>query len=279
MSAGQLYKTIIVDEHNKQVIEFKDIEGRVILKKVQITSDADTGSGKNHLGWLCTYYIYDDYNLLRCIMQPKAVEALDGTWTLTSTILNELCFRYEYDSKNRMIMKQVPGGGTMVMVYDARDRLVMSQDSSFRASHKWLYSEYDALNRATASGIIQDDTYYSNASYHRSNAEKHLGYPVSGSFTIDTLTKTFYDDYLWLQGQGNPLSSGRDNSYDSYLQSASNNTWPYPQDATATVNQLKGLTTGTKIKILGTSTYCIQLISLMKDQELFKYKHKCYFWC
>ncbi len=31
--AGELYKTITMDEHNKQVIEFKDKEGKVILKK------------------------------------------------------------------------------------------------------------------------------------------------------------------------------------------------------------------------------------------------------
>ena len=258
--AGQLYKTAVVDENNKQVIEFKDREGKVILKKIQLTSDPDTGAGKNQVGWLCTYYIYDDYGLLRCVIQPKAVEALYGLWELNNTLLDELCFRYEYDTRNRMIMKRIAGSGTVYMVYDTRDRLVMVQDSNMRANHQWLYTEYDALNRPTASGIMSDNSYYNNASHHRTSAETSIAYPSGGTYTIDTLTKTFYDDYSWRAGQGNPLNATRNSSYDSYLQTASNTSWPYPQDATVVVNQLKGMPTGSKVKVLGTtSTYLYSL--------------------
>ncbi len=254
--AGQLYKNVIIDEHNNQVIEFKDKEGKVILKKAQLTAEADTGTGKNHVGWLCTYYIYDDYGLLRCVIQPKAVENLHGSWSLNTTLLDELCFRYEYDTRNRMIMKKIPGAGIVYMVYDTRDRLVMTQDSNMRANQQWLYTQYDEMNRPIATGLMSDNSYYNNASYHRTNAGTSSGYPSSGSFSIDTLTKTFYDDYSWRAGQGNPLSAARNSSYDSYLQTPSNTSWPYPQDATSPVNQLKGMTTGGKVKILGTaSTY------------------------
>ena len=44
-SAGKLNKTVIVDEHGKQVEEFKDKGGKVILKKVQLAAaDNNTGS-------------------------------------------------------------------------------------------------------------------------------------------------------------------------------------------------------------------------------------------
>ncbi|MEJ0106573.1 MAG: DUF6443 domain-containing protein [Bacteroidota bacterium] len=79
--AGELYKNISVDEHAKQVIEFKDKEGKVILKKVQLTAIADNGTGGGYSGWLCTYYIYDDLNNLRCVIQPKAVQILSlNSW-------------------------------------------------------------------------------------------------------------------------------------------------------------------------------------------------------
>jgi hypothetical protein len=67
-TAGLLFKNISIDENNKQVIEFKDKEGKVILKKVQLTATADDGTGRDHAGWLCTYYIYDDLNQLRCVI-------------------------------------------------------------------------------------------------------------------------------------------------------------------------------------------------------------------
>src|SRR5690606_17478069 len=47
---GSLFKTVIQDEHNNQIVEFKDKRGNVILKKVQLTASADDGTGRNHNG-------------------------------------------------------------------------------------------------------------------------------------------------------------------------------------------------------------------------------------
>ncbi len=256
--AGELFKTVVQDEHNKQVIEFKDREGKVILKKVQLTAAADDGSGKGYYGWLATYYIYDDLNNLRCVVQPKGVELLAANgWNMnysSDVILEEQSFRYEYDSRNRMVIKKVPGAGTVYMIYDARDRLVMTQDSLQRAAHKWLYTIYDALNRPAITGLITDNSNYNNAAYHRTQAASSTSYPNTASYTDEILTKTFYDNYTWRSGESNPLSDTRSNSYDSYLLTASDNTYPYPQ-AQSQSNQLRGMVTGTKTKVLGTNNY------------------------
>jgi RHS repeat-associated protein len=263
-AANQLYKNVTLDEHGKQVIEFKDKQGLVILKKVQLTATADTGTGKGYTGWLSTYYIYDDLNNLRAVIQPKGVELLaTNGWNInysSGVILNEQCFRYEYDKRNRMVMKKVPGAGRVWMVYDARDRLVLTQDSAMRAAHQWLYTQYDDVNRPIATGILTDNSNYNNLSFHATRADTSIKYPWPGIYTIDTLTKTFYDDYAWRNGQGNPLSATRNTTYDSYLQTASNSTWPYPQNATTQSSATKGLVTGTKVKVLGTSTYLYSVI-------------------
>ncbi|HEX7903808.1 MAG TPA: DUF6443 domain-containing protein [Chitinophagaceae bacterium] len=264
-AAGSLFKTVSQDEHNKQVIEFKDKEGKVLLKKVQLTADADTGTGKGYYGWLCTYYLYDSLNNLRCVVQPKGLELLAAnSWSMSyssGVIMNEQCFRYEYDSRNRMILKKVPGVGTVYMIYDARDRLVMMQDSVLRVAHKWQYTLYDALNRDTTTGLITDDTYYNDAAYHRGQAQNSITYPTPGSYADEVLTKKFYDSYDWHGWEANPLSATRNTSYDSYLLSASNTVWPYPQNATVQSNQLRGIVTGTKTKVLGTaSTYLYSVI-------------------
>ena len=64
--AGSLIKIITGDEDGKQSIEFKDAGDRVILKKVQVGSTRDAGSGSGHANWACTYYLYDDLDQLRC---------------------------------------------------------------------------------------------------------------------------------------------------------------------------------------------------------------------
>jgi RHS repeat-associated protein len=253
--SGILFKSVTLDEHNKQVIEFKDNEGKVILKKVQLTASLDTGTGKNHTGWLCTYYIYDDLRNLRCVVQPKGVELLAANgWSMSFSsgiILTEQCFRYEYDIKNRMTMKKVPGAGEVYMVYDARDRLVMTQDANLRAANKWMVAKYDALNRSIESGIWQSATSFSS---HLSNAEASTSYPTTNS-NYEELSRTFYDNYDWRSGESSPLSASRSTTYDSYLLTASNSSWPYPQDATVQSKNLLGLITGTKIRVLGTNDF------------------------
>ncbi|MFX4404607.1 hypothetical protein ABTA52_19820, partial [Acinetobacter baumannii] len=64
-----LYRTTEKDENGKRVVEYKDKSGKIILKKVEINSNANINA---HAGWLCTYYVYDDLGLLRFVISPKA---------------------------------------------------------------------------------------------------------------------------------------------------------------------------------------------------------------
>jgi RHS repeat-associated protein len=248
-AAGELYKNVTVDEHQKQVIEFKDKEGKVILKKVQLTATADDGNGKNYDGWLCTYYIYDDLNNLRCVIQPEAVKNLPGNgWQLSTTMLAEQCFRYEYDARNRMIMKKVPGAGEVYMVYDARDRLVMTQDANMRTNGKWMVTKYDNLNRPTQTGLW-NNTGLSFLQHLQAAYSNNTEYPSTSS-GYELLTLTRYDDY-------NNLPSGLSGfltNWNSYFSATDNYNWPYPQMPLYS-NAVKGMVTWAQIKVLGTTTF------------------------
>jgi RHS repeat-associated protein len=159
--AGTLYKTITADENGNQTIEFKDNEGKIVLKKVEMTA-TDNGSGSGYSGWLTTCYIYDNLSNLRCVVQPSGVAALAGNgWVLNATLLAEQCFRYEYDQRNRMILKQVPGAGGVYIVYDVVDRPVMTQDANLRSQGKWLATLYDGLNRPVMTALISDASSWS----------------------------------------------------------------------------------------------------------------------
>ena len=156
-AAGQLSKTVIKDERGNAVVEYKDNSGKVILKKVQNGTVASDYSG--YTNWLCTYYIYDDLGLLRFVLSPKAVKALvdAGSWSLSinsNLLIKELCFRYEYDERGRMIAKKVPGAAWTYMVYDIRDRLVFVQDGNLKVSNQWMTTLYDEQNRPVQTGIM-----------------------------------------------------------------------------------------------------------------------------
>ncbi|PSL34555.1 DUF6443 domain-containing protein [Chitinophaga ginsengisoli] len=152
-AAGQLQENVTIDEQGSQVVEYKDKQGQVVLKKVQIAATPGTG----HIGWLCTYYVYDDLGSLRFVIPPLAVDAIKGSWTISTAIADELCFQYQYDGRQRLVVKKVPGAGRVFMVYDVRDRLVFTQDSVQRTKSpmEWLVTFYDDLNRPTMTAIYK----------------------------------------------------------------------------------------------------------------------------
>ena len=251
--AGTVNKSITVDEHGKQVIELKDKSGRVILKKVQLTATADDGNGSGYTGWLCTYYLYDALNNLRCVVQPRGVELLIGnSWAFTTTILDEQCFRYEYDERNRMVMKKVPGAGEVWMVYDAKDRLVLTQDANLRtgATVKWVYTLYDNLNRPIETGLWNNSQ---DRLYHKGQASSSSAYPNLSGQTYEQLSITGYDTYTTIPGASG-LNSSFDNSYSTHFSTNYNSSPNYPQQQTST-GQTRGMVTWTQTKVLGSTTW------------------------
>ncbi len=246
-AAGSLKKNETVDEHQKKVVEYYNKEGKIILKKVQL-ADFPTAS---YSGWLSTYYVYDNNNQLRMVIQPRGVEELVANgWNITSTIINEQCFLYEYDAKQRMIQKKVPGAGAMEMVYDNKDRLILSRDARFTAQNKWNYTRYDALNRPIETGIL---TYpQSRASFqYIADLYSNPDFPYTW-YSLDVLTNSYYDNYSWLPFS--PISGGFNTLHSPFLYSPSSTSFPYAQAHTpSTVNT--GRLTGERVRVLGTGTF------------------------
>jgi RHS repeat-associated protein len=281
-AAGLLFKTITIDEHNNQVIEFRNKEGLVILKKVQVNATTfDNGTGSGDAGWICTYYVYDDYNQLRAVVQPKGVELLiQNNWDLTalnSDILNEQCFRYEYDKRDRMAMKKVPGAGKVYMIYDARDRLVFSQDANLYPNHQWLTTMYDKLNRPVITGIttwngtaaaLQDSV---NSITVGASLETNVeginvwANPLPAGATFTLLTKTGYDAYNTLPTQSG-LTSALDNGYTtSTFLNTGYGSFPYPEQVAQSA-RTNGKITWTQTKVLGTTSQFLYSVLIYDDK-------------
>lgn len=261
-AAGTLHKTVTSDEAGHSIVEYKDIEGKIILKKTQLA----TSPGTAHVGWLCIYYIYDMMSNLRFVIQPQAVQLINGSWNITTSIANELCFRYEYDLRKRIVIKKIPGAGEQWTVYDTKNRVVMTQDSVLRGQHKWLFTRYDTLNRPDSSGLLTDPTNYNNLAYHQNLAVNSTNYPVVASYTNELLTQTFYDDYNWAAAAGLPgtmatgITSNSNNFVTSYNASPVYAANPIPLYIT------RGQPTGTMKKVLGTSNQYLYAVSFYDDR-------------
>ncbi len=166
-----LLKAISQDEKDKLIIQYTDFSGKILLKKVQ-EKEAGAGLDMNgHSGWICTYYVYDDFGRERYTITPKAVNEMysnaggnDLTWVVTAPIKNGLCFYQEYDKKGRATTLHVPDGGESWFVYDNRGRTVFTQDEKQRNRPsespakpvQWSFVLYDELDRVVATGLIDD---------------------------------------------------------------------------------------------------------------------------
>ncbi len=274
---GQLQIKSTKDEQGNEVREYVDKEGRTILKKVQAVTTPVLNSATH---WACTYYIYDNFGLLRYVLQPELSSSLVANPSQQQ--LDDLAFQYKYDGRKRMTEKKVPGAGVVFMVYDQRDRLVLTQDANQRAGASntikyWSFTKYDELNRPIMTGIKDTttaiqltqaqmqaavDAHFAKASARWS--ETYVGnvagnvhgytnraYPVrTGAVTeVDPnkyLTVTYYDDYgfkaLYSNDPANDYRTGQLSAQTTATGTYSQATWN---------QQVKGQVTASKTKVLG----------------------------
>lgn len=134
---NQLIKSVTKDENwvsgkNNTIEEFKDKEGKVILKRTYDNSVAHD-----------TYYIYDQYNNLTYVLPPLV--------TSVATQLDGLCYQYKYDNRNRLVEKKLPGKQWEFIVYDKLDRVVATGPAlspfTNATSTGWMITKYDVFNR------------------------------------------------------------------------------------------------------------------------------------
>lgn len=245
---GQLYKTVTTDENNNITHEFKDKEGRIVLKRTFENSSPYE-----------TYYVYDQYGNLTYVIPPLATNP-------ASTLeMEKLCYQYKYDFRNRLVEKKLPGKQWEFIVYDRLDRVIATGPSFSPFSNAspntfgWMITKYDAFNRVVYTGWLQatvDVTARAGMQSTQNGLTTTLNETKTSSGNIDgisvnysnvvsplnfkLLTVNYYDDYNFPSAP-NPIPSSVliDNSQPVFY----NNTTYKP----------KGLSTGSWIRILETT--------------------------
>ncbi len=268
-----LYKQIRTNENGKQIIEFINKMGKLILRKIQLDDNPSAG----HLGWICTYNIYDDFGQLRYRIQPEGVNFLESNnWSFTHPILgnailrHEQMFQYAYDEKGRTIWKKAPGAEPLRMIYDTRDRVVFMQDGNQAAlsTAQWTTNIYDELDRSLLSALYNTTKSVATLQSDINSASLSNTITINNTGTVSVTVPTHY----------NPLSSSDLNNsgvttvlnysfYDNYsfngtksFNTNNTNTTAYSTSdpnvmPIAWSKRVMSMPTGGMTRVLGTATF------------------------
>jgi RHS repeat-associated protein len=245
---GKLYKTISKDENWKPADlkagtteEFKDFEGRVVLKRIWETD------GKS----LSTYYVYDDLGNLRYVLPPAVSE--NGQATLnsfdeTQSVFDQFIYGYHYDGRKRLVEKKIPGKGWDFMVYNKLDQVTHTQDANQRAVSQWSWMKYDALGRVVLTGV-ENGQGIGRAGMQNYNDGVAAQWEERTSANPEGYTRNTHPEV----GEENPnIVFLTTNYYDDY--DFPGNSFGVPTGTQAPAARTKSLLTGSKVKNLGTGT-------------------------
>jgi RHS repeat-associated protein len=255
-SSNSLVIQSTTDEQGHVVRTYLDKLGRTILKKVQV---ADAPSTFIDNDWTLTYYVYDDLGRLRFVLPPEFNTKI-GTYSSADNLgkrdmLQDWAFQYKYDEHGRMKFKQVPGADSVEFVYDQWDRQVLARDGNQKVNGKWSFIKYDALNRPIITGEFSSSDSQEqmvvnvNALTARNEIPQtgNVGYSLDRTYPAsislgEIYTITYYDDYSFISN----LTLGSE--YNFQTVSGYTQTWN---------DDVRGLSTGTKIRLLNSNNFLI----------------------
>jgi len=219
--------------------QYRDGNDRVVLAR-RYNRKAD---GTTEV--LSTYYVYDPIGELAFVLTPGTNP---DAGNISQVSLDDFGFQYHYDKKGRVIEKKIPGKGWEFLVYNVNDQLVYSQDANQQVAHQWSFTKYDGLGRVVLTGVennnlmsratLQNDYINTMAeSWEERTTSRNDGYtvrthPMAGEENPNIVYHTvhFYDDY-----------------------SFPGNTFPLPVYPELDYDKIRGLPTGTKVRVLGTT--------------------------
>ncbi|WP_156900409.1 DUF6443 domain-containing protein [Flavobacterium filum] len=240
----QLYKNTTKDEnwtsgHNNTTIEYKDKQGRVVLKRTY-------NDNVKH----DTYYVYDKYGNLSFVIPP----AVDVSQPINQDILNGLCYQYKYDYRNRLVEKKLPGKQWEYIVYDKMDKPVATGpalDPFGGNTTGWMITKYDRFSRVVYTGWIEQEEFTTEERHatqllvngnNTPQYESKLAQPI----TVNSVSLPYSND---VQPSGGIIILTI-NYYDDYAFTAAPSTIPSQINGVEILQNVKGMPTGNWTRVL-----------------------------
>ena len=180
MPAATLHVTVTVGEDGDTACVFTDLMGNTVLQRTRCNGQS-----------LDTYYVYDGYGDLLCVLPPEASARMDdsSSWTLAdSDVLQDYAYLYQYDSRGRCTWKKLPGAGHVLYTYNAMNRLTASQDGNQRSQGLWQHQTYDLFGRPVATTLGTQPLrtcYYDGYAFlasEGSDSQTHLQYAAMSAY-------------------------------------------------------------------------------------------------
>ena len=193
----------------------------------------------------------------------------------TPQVLNDLCYQYKYDSRNRLVEKKLPGKGWEYIVYDKQDRVVFTQDAVQRPTNTWLYTKYDIFGRVVYTG---EYTTQANETTRKQQQDKTNTYN-SNNETKQATSTTLNGATIYYTNTAHPntnITVNTINYYDNYNFDVLGGTTPASSSIYGqTIHGFnKGQVTGSKTRILGTPVWITQVNYYnWKGQQLYSYTY------
>lgn len=237
----------------EQAFSFQDTRGLTIMTRV---IDAETGDK------LDTYYVYDAFGQLITQLPPLAFKAWKAAGGNINAEVKKYSYHYAYNRRGLLVRTEIPQGGSIKYIYDAWDRLVLTQDEVQAVNDKWSFVRYDIYGRPVIEGILK----YPNLSQEqlkslfeihaltheihekRTTEESEHFYTYQSfpsGFVEDQILKVFYyDDYEFITNNRYYFAP------DLYALGEFVATEDAPLSQKPMYQQLKRVVTGSKIRIL-----------------------------
>ncbi len=301
------------------VKEYKDKQGRVVLKRSYESNAAhDTYYVYDDFGNLRVVLPPEAMNQLGTSLEninESNVFTADGSLTGTKTqayyycpgvtvtlsptftgqtgfelkpypvdaeLVEKFLFTYKYDDRQRMIEKKVPGVDPVYMVYDKRDRLVLTQDGNQRLSNQWTFTKYDQLNRPVLTG-----TYVKSGDQASVQTAVNAFYSdPNNPYMYENLSGTWTGGDHGYTDQSYPVGIGEYNYlsvsyYDKYSFTGGNSSFAFDNgnginNGTDLLSIPKGQATGGKVKVLGDNVFLRSVVYYDKKYRVIQSRGEHY---
>ena len=169
----------------------------------------------------------------------------------SQSTLDNLCYQYRYDERNRLIEKKLPGKDWEYIVYNKQDKPILTQDANLRAENKWLFTKYDVFDRVVYTGEYRNTVKTTRALMQSFADENNTLFEQKQTANTINSTTVFYSNNAFPNINDANINLFTINYYDDY------NFDVIPTDISSlgAITNVKGLLTGNRIRILSTNNW------------------------